>query len=1056
MASTYSTNLKIELMGTGENSGTWGTITNTNLGTAFEQAVIGLGNPDYTSDANLTITLTNSNASQAARCLVLNVTSAFGSLTATRELIVPTIQKQYIVQNNTTGGQSITVKTSAGTGITVPTGRKAHLYVDGTNVIQMFDFVDINGGTIDGTAIGAASASTGAFTSLTASGATTLNGAVALGDASGDLITVPGTVNSNLLFTDATYDIGASGATRPRDMFLSRNLTVGGTLTLAGGVNLNGNVTVGDSSADTLTINSTITSNLIFTDNTYDIGASGATRPRNLFLAGNATIGGAQTLTGALTVDSTTDSTSTTTGSIQTDGGVGIAKALFVGTTATISGTSAGASVTQLTLRNNDDTASTASRLALQPTTTTGRGGYIEAINSGASGQPSSMVFAVNSAAATATERMRLTTTGLGIGVTAPDTKLQVGDTSDVSIAMSNSSSVTSGNRGSLSMFNSSNSTVGLIRFGAVTDNVGTEIQFYTRQPASSLAQTMTLDSFGNLGIGVTTVNYKLDVDKGSNGFVARFKGGTRSGYIYADSDAVYLTSDTSAATAFGLNETSDFLNFYTGNAERMRVTSVGKVCIGTTEANRILNVYESESTAVSSSTFYNASYAGLYLRNTSNTTDTVCGIGFSGGVSGNSCSGIGSILESVNLGALGFFTGGAGVSSTAPERMRITSAGNVGIGTNSPSKKLSITGTGNNETTGSIQTTNTNAGTGTQVGLWASNGTQAAQFSLAGTGYTGYGAYAAGNVAIYNDQAITLMADNGSTGIIKFATGGNTERMRIRTDGKMLINSTTLLDYSTISYNGTLQIAQSGNAQIACAGFASGSDYGGEIILSKSNSNTIGTNAIVQNNDKLGTIFFAGANGTGYSFAAHIRCLVDGTPGASADMPGALVFATSSDGSATPTERVRITAAGDFVAGVQVKSTNSTSSQKYVIEKVYDLFKASGPTTLVICDITSGYASGGMYVEITVTGQFNDFDGLQGSYLSAMVTASDASATTLIRQDGLIIGAINFSSVSTGVVRVTLTSIRSSVFNGIAYVRVICGNASSGSNVDPSGVTIS
>jgi hypothetical protein len=141
-----------------------------------------------------------------------------------------------------------------------------------------------------------------------------------------------------LLFTDATYDIGASGATRPRDMFLSRNLTVGGTLTLAGGVNLNGNVTVGDAATDTLTINSTITSNLLFTDNTYDIGASGATRPRNLFLAGNATIGGTQTLTGALTVDSTTDSSSATTGSIQTDGGVGIAKALFVGTTVTVNG----------------------------------------------------------------------------------------------------------------------------------------------------------------------------------------------------------------------------------------------------------------------------------------------------------------------------------------------------------------------------------------------------------------------------------------------------------------------------------------------------------------------------------------------------------------------------------------------------------------------------------------------------------------------------------------------------------------------------------------------
>ena len=171
MASSYSTNLKIELQATGENSGTWGTITNTNLGTALEQAVVGYGNPSYASDANLTLTYTDTNAAQAARALVLNVTSA-GSLTATRELIVPTIQKQYIVQNNTTGSQSITVKTSGGTGITVTNGRKAHLYVNGTDVIFMDDFVDINGGAIDGTTIGASSAAAGTFTTL---GATTGN-----------------------------------------------------------------------------------------------------------------------------------------------------------------------------------------------------------------------------------------------------------------------------------------------------------------------------------------------------------------------------------------------------------------------------------------------------------------------------------------------------------------------------------------------------------------------------------------------------------------------------------------------------------------------------------------------------------------------------------------------------------------------------------------------------------------------------------------------------------------------------------------------------------------
>lgn len=166
MASTYS-DLKFELIGTGEQSGTWGDTTNNNLGTAVEQAIVGLGNPIFTTDANLTITLTDTVALQTARALVLNATSS-GSLTATRELVVPTIEKQYIVQNNTTGAQSITVKTSGGTGITIPNGRKAHLYVDGTNVIQMFDFVDINGGTIDNTVIGGTTTAAGSFTTLNA------------------------------------------------------------------------------------------------------------------------------------------------------------------------------------------------------------------------------------------------------------------------------------------------------------------------------------------------------------------------------------------------------------------------------------------------------------------------------------------------------------------------------------------------------------------------------------------------------------------------------------------------------------------------------------------------------------------------------------------------------------------------------------------------------------------------------------------------------------------------------------------------------------------------
>lgn len=77
------------------------------------------------------------------------------------------------------------------------------------------------------------------------------------------------------------------------------NVVVAGTLQVAGGINLNGNVTVGDSSADTLTVNSTITSNLIFTDATYNIGASGANRPNNIYVANAINTGGTITASGS-------------------------------------------------------------------------------------------------------------------------------------------------------------------------------------------------------------------------------------------------------------------------------------------------------------------------------------------------------------------------------------------------------------------------------------------------------------------------------------------------------------------------------------------------------------------------------------------------------------------------------------------------------------------------------------------------------------------------------------------------------------------------------------
>lgn len=151
MPSTFS-DLKIELIATGEESGTWGNTTNTNLGTALEEAIVGRATANFTTDADLTLTLTDTNATQVARNFILNVTSGV-SLTTTRNLIVPTIDKPYIVENNTTGSQSIIVKTSAGTGVTVPNGKTMMVYANSTNVVPAFNNL-ASGTTLAGNTIG--------------------------------------------------------------------------------------------------------------------------------------------------------------------------------------------------------------------------------------------------------------------------------------------------------------------------------------------------------------------------------------------------------------------------------------------------------------------------------------------------------------------------------------------------------------------------------------------------------------------------------------------------------------------------------------------------------------------------------------------------------------------------------------------------------------------------------------------------------------------------------------------------------------------------------------
>jgi hypothetical protein len=219
MASTYS-DLKIELITTGEQSGTWGDTTNINLGTALGEAITGSADVAYSSAADVTLTLTNVNTAQTARNLRLNIIESGAGIGYVGNLILGSgcqIEKFYLINNTTTGAK--TVKNTTGTGVIVPAGRSMFVFNNSVDVVDVLNYFSgtvvssaatITGGTINSTSIGATTASSGAFTTLAASGNTTLtgdltvNGNTTLGNASGDTITLnaaTATIPNNLDFS---------------------------------------------------------------------------------------------------------------------------------------------------------------------------------------------------------------------------------------------------------------------------------------------------------------------------------------------------------------------------------------------------------------------------------------------------------------------------------------------------------------------------------------------------------------------------------------------------------------------------------------------------------------------------------------------------------------------------------------------------------------------------------------------------------------------------------------------------------------------------------------
>jgi hypothetical protein len=675
MPSNYS-QYKIELQATGENSGTWGTITNANFGSAtpgvyqgFEQAIG--GRADVTmSTTTVTLTLTDTNAAQDARALYLNLSGTPGGAA---DLVVPALQKAYMVKNGTNA--VVTIKVTGQTGVPIPVGKTVWVYNNGTDVVTAVDHIP---SLTLGAALPVASGGTG-ITSFGTGVATAL----------GQNVTGSGGIALATSPTFTTPTLGAATATSVNGLTITSTT---GTLTLVNGS------TLATAGANSLTLTTTGTTNVTLptsgtlattagTVASFSAGTTGLTP--NTATTGAVTLGGTLAVAnGGTGVTTSTGSTSvvlSTSPSLTTPRVITAindtnGNELF-GVTAT------GSAVNEFTVANaatgNAPTLSatggdTNIGMALTPK---GTGGVI--FPAGAVGTPAITTSGdLNTgiyfpAADTigfvegGAEAMRITDAGnVGIGTSSPGSKLHVAG------QIESSTDTTTPSGGSAYFYKSS--------VGATVSGFNAVIETGS---AGSRTERMRIDNAGNVGIGTSSPGSKLTIQASNSHLRLQGTANTNKNVsiFYTESgDYGQINCDEAGVDQKDLWITG--LNLLFGrntNSERMRINSSGNVGIGTTSPSAKLQVNQNTDSATaisvvsaSANTTITTDFASLALQNTNTTNNNYNTIGFVND-QGAFSSGIHGIYTSHTAGsqsgAIAFATRNAG---TYAERARITSTG--------------------------------------------------------------------------------------------------------------------------------------------------------------------------------------------------------------------------------------------------------------------------------------------------------------------------------------------------------------------------------------------
>jgi hypothetical protein len=347
------------------------------------------------------------------------------------------------------------------------------------------------------------------------------------------------------------------------------------------------------------------------------------------------------------------------------------------------------------------------------------------------------------------------------------------------------------------------------------------------------------------------------------------------------------------------------------------------------------------------------------------------------GSISSNLYDSGGAVLRYINSAAAsrfdagtGFFawsvapSGIAGNAITFTEAMRIDSSGNVGIGTSTPAQKLDVVGvirssSGANRITMAHDGTNgALANTGGQLLLYANGvqsiishtdgvermrvnpignvgiGTAAPSVKLDVTGAAAFSTSATtpivyGGTGTTSTLSLRPTSGVGTTGadiVLQVGNNGATEAMRVLNSGVVLINTTTATNNAR--FNQKLAVASTGSGNYGGVGLTT---YGGTttdvcsiVDFQRSRGTTDGSLTAVASGDRLGYIIWRGSDGSAFQNAASIRAEVDATPALN-DMPGRLVFLTTTDNTTTLSERMRIDSAGSVGIGATANLSTLT-----------------------------------------------------------------------------------------------------------------------------------